>query len=85
VPQRQLNIRLDDQDYERLEVAAFVHRRSIADELRAALNGWLDKAENESRFADASRSRDPLPEADAAKSNVSSLAIQRKRSRGKET
>jgi plasmid stability protein len=40
--QRQTNIRLDDETFEDLEVAAFINRRSFPDELRAALQAWLD-------------------------------------------
>jgi hypothetical protein len=42
VPQRQANIRLDEATYERLEIVAFLNRRSISDELRAALLTWLE-------------------------------------------
>lgn len=82
--QRQANIRLEEEVYERLEVAAFVHRRSVADELRAAVLQWLEEHEGNPRFAQASGARDPLPEeAVEREEKVSSLAAKRKSSRGK--
>jgi plasmid stability protein len=83
--QRQANIRLENETYERLEVAAFVHRRSVADEMRAAVLQWLDEHEGNPRFAQASGARDPLPdETVEGEEKVSSLAAKRERSRGKE-
>ena len=43
--QRQANIRLDDETFEDLEIAAFLNRRSFPDELRAAVRAWLDTFE----------------------------------------
>lgn len=39
--QHQVNIRVDDADYEVLEAGAFVEHRSLADEFRAALHAWV--------------------------------------------
>jgi plasmid stability protein len=77
VSQRQANIRLDEELFERLEVAAFVHRRSFADEMRAALTDWTDKLQSDPLIAAASKSREPTPEPEAAQ--VSSLDAKRGR------
>ena len=79
MPQRQANIRLDDRDFERLEVAAFVHRRAVADELRAAVTAWLDAMEENPLFQTAGGAREPLPEEKVPRSNVSSLDAKRGR------
>lgn len=80
MPQRQANIRLDDQLFERVEVAAFVHRRSFADEMRAALIAWVDSLDGDPLIERASGSRVPLPEPEGAR--VSSLEdAKRKRTR----
>jgi plasmid stability protein len=66
VPQRQANIRLDDQLFEQIEVAAFVHRRSFADEMRAALIAWVEAHEADPLIRSASKSRQPIPQPDGA-------------------
>jgi len=77
LPQRQTNIRLEDELFEKLEVAAFVHRRSFADEMRAALIAWTDALRDDPQIVQARDSRDPLPEPEEAQ--VSSLDAKRKR------
>jgi plasmid stability protein len=62
VAQRQANIRLDDGVFERLEAAAFIHRRSIADELRSAVEEWVEKHQNDPRVRAARELRDPSDE-----------------------
>lgn len=66
VPQRQANIRLDDELFEKIEVAAFVHRRSFADEMRAALVAWADRHVDDPLIQSATQSREPLPEEEGA-------------------
>jgi hypothetical protein len=75
-PQKQTNIRLDEPSFEWLENIAHVHRRSVADELRAAVEDWIGKYREDPRVRATRELRDPLEEAEAA---VSSLADKRKR------
>jgi plasmid stability protein len=64
VPQRQANVRLEDDLFEKLEVAAFVHRRSFAEEMRKALEAWIESIADDPRIVRAGESREdvPLPE-----------------------
>lgn len=80
MPQRQTNIRLDDELFERIEVGAFVHRRSFADEMRAALVAWVDQLESDPLIQAASKAREPLPNEEGAE--VRSLAEKRRRTGG---
>jgi hypothetical protein len=84
VPQRQANIRLDDREFERLETAAYIHRRSLPDELRAAVKVWLEQLNEDPRVAQAEASRDPLPTPlEVEEAEVHSLEAKRKGARGK--
>jgi ribosomal 50S subunit-recycling heat shock protein len=76
-PQRQTNIRLDEPTFEWLEAVAFIHRRSVADELRAAVDDWLDKHRADARVRAAKELRDPEEE----EAQVSLLDDRRKRTR----
>jgi hypothetical protein len=58
-PQRQTNIRLDESTFEWLEAVAFIHRRSVADELRMAVEEWLAKHRKDARVRAARELRDP--------------------------
>jgi plasmid stability protein len=75
--QRQANIRLDDAVFEQLEVAAFIHRRSLPEELRIAVIAWLKALEDDPRMSKAAELREELP-ADEVESIVS-LDEKRKR------
>lgn len=59
--QRQVNVRLDDSDFEELEAAAFIRRRSVPDELRAAVLEHLAKLRDDPRMQQAQRLRDDPP------------------------
>jgi hypothetical protein len=76
-PQRQTNIRLDEPTFEWLETVAFIHRRSAADELRAAVDEWLEKHRDDPRVRAARELRDPRTGEDGAA--VRSLDEKRKR------
>lgn len=77
--QRQINIRLEDSDFEALEVAAFIHRRSVPDELRAAVVDHLGRAQSDPRMAKAESLRDEPPgEAASEDGAVSSLDARRR-------
>ncbi len=78
--QRQVNIRLDDSDFEALEAAAFIRRRSLPDELRAAVLDHLTKSEDDPRVAEAQRLRDdPYDASDAASDGVISSLDEKRR------
>lgn len=83
MPQRQANIRLDDREFERLETGAFIHRRSVADELRAAVKNWIVELEKDPRVVRAERERDPLPPPDTDEAEVHSLDAKRRGPRAK--
>jgi hypothetical protein len=72
-PQRQTNIRLDEPVIEWLETTAYIHRRSVADELRAAVDDWLDRHRDDPRVRAARELRDAVPD----KASVSSLEAKR--------
>lgn len=79
-PQKQTNIRLDELTSEWVETIAFIHRRSVADELRGAVEEWVEKHRDDPRVRAARELRDPTGEEQAS---VSSLEAKRKRrSRG---
>lgn len=71
--QKQINIRLEEPLYEWLEAAAFVHRRSVSEELRAAVDQWLDGHGDDPRVKAARELRDP----DQERAQVSSLTAKR--------
>ncbi|HEY8809462.1 MAG TPA: hypothetical protein VIM28_05520 [Solirubrobacterales bacterium] len=80
--QRQINIRLEDSHFEALEVAAFIHRRSMPDELRAAVLDHLSTSEGDPRMAQAQQLRDePQQEGAAGEGVVRSLDTKRRRNR----
>jgi hypothetical protein len=84
VAQRQANIRLDETIFDKVEAAAFIHRRSIAEELRAAIVAWLDALEDDPRMSALDQvTRDPIENETPGEggAEVSSLADKRKRSR----
>jgi hypothetical protein len=77
--QRQVNIRLEDSDFEALEAAAFIRRRSVPEELRAAVLGHLAESQDDPRMAQAQGLRDELPVEDApGEALVSSLDARRR-------
>lgn len=80
-PQRQTNIRLDEPLLEWLEAVAFIHRRSVAEELRAAVDRWVSEHREDPRVRAARELRDPVGE---EQGEVPSLAAKRERARGKE-
>jgi len=67
--QRQVNIRVEDADFEALETAAFLHRRTVADEMRAAVLEYLNAARMDPRFARAEELRDE-PDTDGERQGV---------------
>jgi plasmid stability protein len=73
VSQRQANVRLDDRLFEQIEVAAFVHRRSFAEEMRAALVAWAERHEDNPQIQKAGSARDPLAEEADEAGNVTAL------------
>jgi hypothetical protein len=84
VAQRQANIRLDETIFDKVESAAFIHRRSIAEELRVAIVAWVDALEGDPRMTTlGGLARDPVEgeHADEEGGQVSSLDAKRKRSR----
>jgi hypothetical protein len=86
VPQRQVNIRLDDAEFERLEAAAFVHRRSLPEELRVAVKAWLAALEGDPAIATVESARDPLPNSETDdEASVHLLDAKRRGGRGKKT
>lgn len=78
-PQRQTNIRLDEPTFEWLETTAFVHRRTVADELRAAVDEWIDKHRDDPRVRAARELRDPNDPAEDERAPVSSLDDRRRK------
>lgn len=79
--QRQANIRLDEEVYERLETAAFLSRATVPEALRTAVLEWLDGFDEEV-LEEGERLRElvtPKPESPSA--SVSSLE-KRRRNRG---
>jgi hypothetical protein len=86
VPQRQVNIRLEDAEFERLEAAAFVHRRSLPEELRIAVKAWLAGLEGDQAIETVERHRDPLPSSETEdEASVHLLDAKRRGGRGKKT
>jgi ribosomal 50S subunit-recycling heat shock protein len=81
-PQRQTNIRLDEPLLEWLEAVAFIHRRSVAEELRAAVDRWVEDHREDPRVRAARELRDP--HRDEEQGEVRSLAAKRERASGKE-
>lgn len=78
-PQRQTNIRLDEPAFAWLETIAFIHRRTVADELRAAVDSWLEQHRDDARVRAARELRDPSPDDHGAEeAPVSSLDAKRK-------
>jgi hypothetical protein len=77
--QRQVNIRLNDSDFEALEAAAFIRRRSLPDELRAAVLDHLTTSEEDPRVGEAKRLRDePYDASDSTGGVISSLDEKRR-------
>jgi len=78
--QRQINIRLEDSDFEALEVAAFIHRRSVPDEMRAAVLDHLATSSADPRMGQAEKLRDEPDGATASEEGVvRSLPARRRR------
>jgi plasmid stability protein len=76
VPQRQANVRLEDELFEKIEVAAFVHRRSFAEEMRKALEVWVESLAEDPLIVQASRSREEIPPPEGA--TVTDLATKKR-------
>jgi hypothetical protein len=68
---------LDEPSFEWLENIAHVHRRSVADELRAAVDEWIEKYQQDPRVRATRELRDPLEEPEGEQAPVSSLADKR--------
>ena len=77
-PQKQTNIRLDEPSFEWLENIAHVHRRSVADELRVAVDEWIGRHREDPRVRATMELRDPPEGAGEERAPVSSLADKRK-------
>jgi hypothetical protein len=70
---------LDEASFEWLENIAHVHRRSVAEELRAAVEEWVEKHRENPRVRATRDLRDPVDEADdEARTSVSSLEDRRR-------
>lgn len=81
--QRQVNVRLDDEEFERFWAAAFVEGRSLPEELRAAVRSHLDAFADNAHFkaALAARLGREDEKSDLEPKKVSSLDEKRKRAR----
>ena len=78
-PQKQTNIRLDEAAFEWLENIAHVHRRSVADELRTAVDEWVEKHQQDPRVRATRELRDVVESpGEVAEAPVSSLDDKRK-------
>ena len=71
--QRQANVRIDDELFEQIEVTAFVHRRTFADEMRAALVAWAERYREDPLVKQASGSREATPATVPEEANVTHL------------
>jgi predicted DNA-binding protein len=80
-PQKQTNIRLDETSFEWLENIAHVHRRSVADELRMAVEQWVEQHKEDPRIRATRELRDPSAD-ESGTPAVSSLDARRKRKPG---
>jgi hypothetical protein len=77
VRQRQVNIRFDDETYERLEIAAFIDRQSVPDAMRVAILVWLDGFDDADIEA-GQRLRKTLVAKEEKSASVTSLAGKRR-------
>jgi len=83
VPQRQVNVRLDEDEFDELESCAFIERRSLPEELRAAVRAHIAILEENPHFEAALAARRGRgEEKTGGKPAVSSLDARRKRGRG---
>lgn len=80
--QRQINVRLDDEEFEKFWTAAFVEGRSLPEELRSAVRAHLGTFEGNPHFEAALAARmGRAKEQENDPPTVSSLDQRRKRAR----
>lgn len=76
--QRQVNVRLDVDEFEALDTCAFLERRSVPEELRAVVRAHIAAFEGRTSFKEATAARASRDEETGkAKSTVTSLDAKR--------
>ncbi len=79
---RQVNVRLDEEEYKRFETASYVEGRSLPEELRAAVRAHIAGLEGNQYFKTALAARMGRErEREAERPAVSSLDDKRRRTR----
>jgi hypothetical protein len=82
VAQRQINVRLDEDEFAKFETASFIEGRTLPEELRNAVRAHLPSIEGNSYFQDALAAREGRQaERGEEMSKVSSLEEKRTRTR----
>lgn len=80
--QRQINVRLDDDEFAKFETASFIEGHTLPEELRNAVRAHLASIEGNSYFQDALKARQGREEErEAQEPKVSSLDEKRTRTR----